>query len=203
MITDKINDIRHYIETIDEALKLAAEKNLAESEPTEVNEYYDGPGLDYFRIVDEFPKFTWASTFVTTMSYLEYEMKHLANFLSEILGKPKFASQQDILKSIMKHLKDVCKVNVPDQTRAWNHICKYNLIRNVIVHKRSEVTAEDREEISNYTNSHSSIVKLEKNDFEIELSKAFCLEAVKTAKDLIVILVDECRKVIPLDTPPS
>jgi len=200
-IVINLENLRRYAETFEQMLNketTAFEERIEQTALTipeeERFDFYDFHSDEHWQLLEIFPDIMRKSLFINCYSYLESKIFNLCDHIYEKLGCSKPLSQITKHKGIFKaqyYFKNVAKVYFPDDSKVWEDILNYNLIRNCIVHNDSELKAKkDKvEKVSKFINNKSSII-IEKNKIKI-IHEDFSLEFINTIDDFFALLLKQ------------
>ena len=201
-LRDDVRLLLDYIETMEEFLdaehKRGAEtlqEILSELDPDELRDVAD---TDYsVKGIDLFSVFVRNSTFVSLYSFLESKLidECRSRKSNEILLDFSDIRAADDMERVKKYFAKVLRINFPSNTREWETIQKYRIIRHCIVHAQSNISGlkdlNDRKKLEHYIGQKPNITLL--GDYMC-LGKGFCEEACKTIETFL-------RMVFSLDEP--
>ncbi|MDD2679943.1 MAG: hypothetical protein PHO03_04010 [Candidatus Omnitrophica bacterium] len=194
-IKQNLNFLREYNNFLEDFLKNKVEKfkawidreadKLPEDEKVDFFDYFSD---EYLKLYEDFPNIARGSLFVAGMSMLEYQIialcQHLQKTnryyiaLNDIAGKGIFKAQL--------YLKKVAKLKFPDDTKYWNDILCYQIIRNAVVHNDSVIkNGKELEKIIGFSLDHKS---LRMHSDRLLFGETFCLEAFDIIESFFDIL---------------
>lgn len=94
------------------------------------------------------------------------------------------------------YLKKVVGVDFPDGIDEWGRIMKYNLLRNVIVHRNGIPNDEQINELCNFFDKNKYLSFAEVNN-RIEMKREFLLEVLSTYRAFFDSLINEIIRIDP------
>jgi hypothetical protein len=200
MLETEVGFIRDYIESTASAFDTAYDafdSKVAEEAaklPEDMRDgLYEDESMTAFNLKEDFPAFSWLTTFVSIYSFLEDEILDLAATLGRQIGiklSPDDLRHSGIFAAKV-YLTDLCGIVFPDTNHPWEEILHYNPVRNLIVHSRGRIwRSKKAKAIRTWAEGKKTITI--HND-RIQLSKEFCLEALGNVKALLGELMNLAR----------
>ena len=191
LIKLQLNHLKEYVETLENLIgkELSdfdsfVEKEAAKLEEEERDFFYDHHLDTQWQLSEIFPNILRTSLFIKCYSILETELINMCDVLqkrnnypirlSDLKGKGIFLAQL--------YYKKVVGIEFPDQSKSWAEILKYNLIRNIFVHKEGHLSDDDKsKKAADYIENKTSIL-LDKY-CRIQLTKDFVPQAIDVIED--------------------
>jgi hypothetical protein len=188
------DELERYLEITEEYLQKAKaefetwldeeSKTLSPEEHDEFNESYEQEYWDY---AETFPRILRSSFFVSAYSLLESKMAIICRQLKKDKQIP--ISWSDLKGDTLDQFKIYCKLaglELLYNSKTWQEIQHYCMLRNCIVHNRGLIQgARQERELQAYANRKNIIEDLLiglsiRSQLQIVLKKEFCKDVTKT-----------------------
>jgi hypothetical protein len=191
-INNQLDDMKDYIIENEkyfesESVKIRAShaKFIDDSRIEYDNDYIEQLAVEYKKYSDNFPTIFRKSVLICLYSLLEnclfsicemernrkgYEISYV-----EIEGK-------GIIKA-QKYLKFICKIDVSHNSKYWQTIKEYNILRNVFVHNEGKVKNEKR--LNHFLRINSEYIKSDSDGY-LQMKKGL-LEYLQKNVQLLLI----------------
>lgn len=188
------DELERYLEITEEYLQKAKaefetwldeeSKTLSPEERDEFNESYEQEYWDY---AETFPRILRSSFFVSAYSLLESKMAIICRQLKKDKQMP--ISWSDLKGDTLDQFKLYCKLaglELSYNSKTWQEIQHYCMLRNCIVHNRGLIQgARQERELQAYANRKNIIEDLLvglsiRSQLQIVLTKEFCKDVTKT-----------------------
>jgi len=144
------------------------------------------------KIFFKFPRILEASLFITLYAFLEHTLIQLCGIIgirggyslrvSDVKGRG--------VEAARIYIKKAAELPFPDESRGWRDIQIYRLIRNCIVHQDGRVSDNDRKLQEGIRRFGTQGLSVNIIGGEIELSKPFCIEFIRTMEEFLKTLFD-------------
>ena len=180
-----------------------AEKLSATNPNLRTDEIDDILSNDYWEYAETFPRTLRSSFFVSAYSLLESKMALICRQLKKDKQIP--ISWSDLKGSTLDQFKFYCKLaglEISYNSKSWQKIQHYCMLRNCIVHNRGLIQgARQERELQAYANRKNIIddtligVSI-RWQAQIALTEGFCKEVIETIQDFLVELEKKITKTI-------
>ena len=179
-IDSDIIGLRYYAEVEEEKLN----EIFNEKQKNNINN--EEEWIDYLILRKVSPYIFRSSFFVTCYSFIECQLIDICDFLQKEYNYQLNFNDFGRKKSIFlakTYLKKVVDISFPDNTKSWNKITMFNIIRNNIVHNGSRLYQDDNHDnakrIKSFIESNPSKIFID-NRNRINLSKEFVFDVIDT-----------------------
>lgn len=171
-----------------------AEK-LSSEEKTEFYEWYSD---DYWKLTDVFPNIQRNSMLIMAFSFFENKLKSICKklkpyadcniWLNDLYG--------DDIDRVKIYLKEIIKINFPNDDKNWEEISNIRYIRNLVVHNGGKLEKErckEYKKLKNYIGKNRKLLKLDKHE-KIVYKKEFIPHILSTLRNFFSTLLSEIKK---------
>lgn len=168
---------------------------LTDEEKTELCDWYSD---DYWKLTDVFPNIQRSSMLIMAFSFFENQLKFICKILKPYSNSNIWLNDLygDDIDRTKIYLKEIIKINFPNNDKNWEEITNFCDIRNLVVHDGGKLEKErckKYKKLKKYIDKNNKLLKLDEHE-KIVYEKEFITHVSSTFHNFFEALLSEIKK---------
>lgn len=183
-------ELKNFSKQIDEQAN-----KLTDDEKTELCDWYSD---DYWKLADVFPNIQRSSMLVMAFSFFENQLKSICKRLKPYASSNIWLNDLfgDDIDRVKIYLKEIIKINFPNNDKNWEEITNFRNIRNLVVHDGGKLEKERCKKyikLKEYIDKNNKVLKLDDHE-KIVYEKEFIPHVLVTFQNFFKALLSEIER---------
>lgn len=168
---------------------------LTDDEKAELCDWYSD---DYWKLTDVFPNIQRSSMLIMAFSFFENQLKSICKRLKPYASSNIWLNDLygDDIDRTKIYLKEIIKINFPNNDNNWEEITNFRDIRNLVVHDGGKLEKERYKKyikLKKYIDKNNKLLKLDTRE-KILYKKEFIPHVLSTFQNFFNALLSEIKK---------